>query len=380
MDSQEIIIYKAITDGLRPIPNYTVSEWADKNRFLSTASSSEPGRFRTDRVPYIREIADNLGKTSDVWRVSVMKGAQLGLTELGNNWVGSIMDVNPGPVIMVMPTEEAVKKNSRTRITPMINSTPSLKGKIKTAGSKESNNTITTKEFPGGVLIMIGASSPTGLRSTPAGNIFLDEVDGYPHSAGEEGSPIDLAEARASTFSNKKLFIISTPTIEGASVIENEFSDGDRRYYNVPCQGCSVLFVLKFEYLTYVNNDPSTVRMACPNCGFLHEERHKTSMLAEEGFGGSAKWIPTSTPSDPLIRSYHISSLYSPAGWLSWESVIRKYIKIGSDENKRITFTNTILGETYKVNSEKIFRIVRKMTIPRRICFAAVFVPDSLQP
>jgi len=343
---QEYLILNPFKRGLKPIENITVSEWADKYRFLSSVSASEPGRFRTDRVPYIREIADNLSKQSDVWKVIVMKGAQLGLTELGNNWIGSIMDINPGPTIMVMPTEDAVKKNSRTRITPMINATPSLKSKIKAAGSKDANNTITNKEFDGGVLIMIGANSPVGLSSTPAGNIFLDECDRYPHSAGGEGSPLDLAEARASTFSNKKIFLISTPTNEGESIIEAEFLEGDQRYFNVPCVHCGEKFVLKFEYLTYDESDPETTRMACPECGGLHEEKHKTFMLL------NGEWIPTTKPTDPLIRSYHISSLYSPAGWLSWVQVVRKFLKIKGDVNKEKTFQNTVLGNSYKIKSD----------------------------
>lgn len=343
---QENIIINPFKNGLRPIENITVSEWADKYRFLSSVSASEPGRFRTDRVPYIREIADNLSKQSDVWKIIVSKGAQLGLTELGNNWIGSIIDINPGPTIMVMPTEDAVKKNSRTRITPMINSCPSLKDKIKEVGVKDAQNTITSKSFNGGVLLMIGANSPVGLSSTPAGNIFLDEVDRYPHSAGGEGNPLDLAEARASTFSNKKIFVISTPTNEGESIIEAEFLEGDQRYYNVPCVHCGEKFILKFEYLTYDESDPETTRMACPTCGGLHEERHKTNML----LGG--EWVPTAKPTDPLIRSYHISSLYSPAGWLSWVQVIRKFLKIKGDVNKERTFQNTVLGNTFKIKSD----------------------------
>ncbi len=345
-------ILKSFLEGLKPVETLTVSQWADKNRFLTTASSAEPGRFKTSRTPYIREIADHLGKTSDVWRISVKKAAQLAFTECGNNWTAYVMDINPGGFLMVMPTEETVKRNSRIRITPMINGSPTLRDKIKKAGAKESNNTITHKEFPGGFLMMIGANAPTGLRSTPAGNIFLDECDAYPASSGEEGNPIDLAEARSNTFSNKKLFIISTPTIEGTSIIEAEFLEGDQRYYNVPCQGCEVLFVMRFEHLTFDENDPSNTRLACPNCGFLHEERHKTLMLMEEGYGGRAKWIPTASPSDKLIRSYQISGLYSPAGWLSWEQIARKFLKIKGDTNKEITFVNTVLGETYKIKGD----------------------------
>lgn len=349
IDEESNVVAMMFSEGLKPIPRMTVSQWADNFRMLSSASSSEHGKFRTVRVPYIREIADNLGKTSDVWKVVVMKGAQLGLTELGNNWIGYIMHLNPGPVIMVMPTETAVKKNSRTRIKPMIDSTPALKDKIKPAGSKEAGNTVSEKEFPGGVLIMIGANSPVGLSSTPAGNIFLDEVDRYPASAGEEGSPIDLAEARASTFSNKKIFVISTPTNEGESVIAAEFLEGDQRYYNVPCMHCKDLFVITFDCLTWEEDKPETTKCACPNCGGLHEERHKTFMLSEEN---GAKWIPTAKPSDPLIRSYHLSGLYSPAGWLSWVQVVRKFLKIKGDTNKERTFINTILGETYKIKGE----------------------------
>lgn len=349
LDENDTALATMFSDGLRPIPLMTVSQWSDQYRMLTSASASEPGKFRTVRVPYMEEIADHLGKTSDVWKIVVMKGAQLGFTEMGNNWIGYIMHLNPGPVIMVMPTDAAVKKNSRTRIKPMIDSTPVLRDRVKAAGSKEAGNTVQSKEFPGGVLIMIGANSPVGLSSTPAGNIFLDEVDRYPDSAGDEGSPVDLAEARASTFSNKKIFEISTPTIEGESVVAAEFLEGDQRYYNVPCRHCSELFVITFDLITWVEGKPETAGCACPNCGGMHYERDKTFMLAKEN---GAKWIPTAEPSDPLIRSYHLSGLYSPAGWLSWVQVARKFLKIKGDANKEKTFTNTILGETYKIKGD----------------------------
>ena len=160
LDETDEVVAMMFSEGLKPIPRITVSEWADTYRMLSSVSASEPGKFRTVRVPYIRKIADSLGKTSDIWKVIVMKGAQLGFTELGNNWIGYLIHMNPGPVIMVMPTDAAVKKNSKTRIKPMIESTPALRDKIKTAGSKDAGNTVNEKEFPGGVLIMIIITIP----------------------------------------------------------------------------------------------------------------------------------------------------------------------------------------------------------------------------
>lgn len=46
--------------GMRPEPDLTVSEWADKHRKLSSRASAEPGQYRTSRTPYLREIMDAL--------------------------------------------------------------------------------------------------------------------------------------------------------------------------------------------------------------------------------------------------------------------------------------------------------------------------------
>lgn len=346
---EEQLILKPFADGLRPVPLLTVSQWSDQFRFLTSMSSAEPGRYRTDRTPYIREIIDCLGKTSDVQEVDVMKGAQLGLTEMGNNWIGYTIDINPGPFLLVMPTDAAIKKNSRTRLKPMIESTPALKGRIRPAGSKEAGNTVDSKEFPGGVLLMVGANSPVGLSSTPVGFLMLDEVDRFPPSAGAEGSPVDLAKARTRTFANRKILKISTPTNEGESIIAAEFLKGDQRYYFVPCVHCGELFTITWECFTWEAGNPESVRCGCPSCGGLHEERHKTFMFDEEN---GAKWISTSKSSSPRRRSYHLASWYSPAGFYAWEDMIRDWEACSGDVNKERTFINTVKGETYKIKGD----------------------------
>ena len=85
----------------RPPANQTVSQWADSNRMLSGKSSSEPGPWRTDRTPYLRQIMDDLSARSTVQEVAVMFAAQLGKSETGNNWLGYIIDNEPGPVMCV---------------------------------------------------------------------------------------------------------------------------------------------------------------------------------------------------------------------------------------------------------------------------------------
>ena len=124
---------EAFDQGLRPDPSLTVSEWADRHRRLSGRAASEPGPWRTARTPYLREIMDCLSPTSTVERVVVMKGAQIGATECGNNWIGYVIHHAPGPMLAVLPTVEMAKRNSKQRIDPLIEESPDLRRLVETA-------------------------------------------------------------------------------------------------------------------------------------------------------------------------------------------------------------------------------------------------------
>jgi phage terminase large subunit GpA-like protein len=193
-----------------------VSEWADAHRRLPKKSSAEPGPWRTERTPYLREIMDCLSTTSDVDEVVFMKAAQIGGTEVILNALGYIIDHAPGPAILVQPTVELAKRFSRQRLDPLFTDTPRLARKVAEGKSRDGGNTMLSKEFAGGQLIVTGANSAVGLRSMPAQYAFLDEIDGYPGDVDEEGSPLELVEARQRTFARRKNIKVSTPTIEGA--------------------------------------------------------------------------------------------------------------------------------------------------------------------
>lgn len=219
-------IEKAWYDGLAPDPFLTISMWADKFRKLSPKSAAEPGLWRTFRTPYLKEIMDNLSPHSKIQRVVFMKGAQIGGTEAGNNWIGYVIHMAPGPMMAVSPTVEMAKRNSKQRIDPLIEDCPELIELVKPARSRDSGNTVLSKEFPGGVLVMAGANSAVGLRSMPARYLFLDEIDGYPGDVEGEGDPIILAERRSATFqSRRKVLLVSTPTLKGTSRIAREFNN-----------------------------------------------------------------------------------------------------------------------------------------------------------
>lgn len=162
------------SEGWEPEPELSVCAWADKNIILSSKASAEPGEFRSDRTPYVKEILDSLSPSSPVQRVVWQAGAQVAKTQSGLNWLGSIVDMWPGPTLLVTPTLELSKKMSKQRIGPMIESTPALKKKIAESRSRDSGNTLFEKEFPGGMLILTGANSAAGLRSMPIRFLYMD--------------------------------------------------------------------------------------------------------------------------------------------------------------------------------------------------------------
>lgn len=346
----------AVADGFAPPPDLTVSQWADAYRMLSSKGAAEPGPYRSDRTPYLREPMDLLSERSGVEQVVLMFGAQVGKSESGNNWLGYIIDVCPGPVMAVQPTTDTAKRYSRQRITPMIEETPRLRSRVKENRSRDDANTTLAKDFPAGTLVIAGANSAAGLRSMPVRYLFLDEIDAYPLDVDGEGDPVSLAERRTATFARKKILKTSTPTIKGFSRIEQVFETGDRCRYQVPCPHCGTHQVLKWGNVKWQRDDvgapiPGTVRYACESCGVMLGEHDKPYMLAH------GRWVAERERGQ--VASFHLSALYSPLGWYSWEQAVAEFYEAneaakGGDLSKLKVWTNTVLAETWEVDGDRV--------------------------
>lgn len=344
----------ALYDGLRPDPDHTVTTWAEANVILSSASAAEPGPYRVSRTPYARKIQDSLSPHYPVNRVVFIKGTQIGGTQIGLNAIGFYIAHSPCPIMFIQKTVDAVKRVSKQRIAPMIAESAALREKVADARSRDSGNTMLQKDFPGGTLIMTGANSAVGLRSMPARFLFPDEVDSYEAEAEDEGDPIKLAERRTQTFGHRrKIFLVSTPTTKGRSRIESEYLASDQQMYHVPCPHCGEHQVLKFDNLKWTWGDPASVHYICEHNGCVIQESSKEWMLEEkcEARPDGAEWIPAFP--ERAVAGFHLNSLYSPPGWMSWTEIAAEFeeaqadIKIGKHEKMK-TFRNTILAETWE--------------------------------
>jgi phage terminase large subunit GpA-like protein len=329
-------------------PALTISECADQYRWLPPTSASAGGRWRTSRTPYLREIMDVLSPDDPTNEVVLMKGAQLGGSEIAVNWALYTMLYAPAQFLIYQPSLESARSFNQDRIEPMMTMTPELEGIVARARSRSTSYRALYKSFLGGALRLAGANSPKSFRQISAPDMVLDDLDGWPGDVGGEGDPITLLRARASTFGRRwKMLQISTPTTKDESRIEKAYLASDQRRYLVPCPECQHPDWMRWENIRWTDSDPATARLLCANCGVLLEEGQKTRML-EQG-----RWV-AQAPGSGKAAGFHLSALYSPLGWLSWESCVKKFLAAKDDPPQLKGFVNTVLGETYDERPDEI--------------------------
>ena len=331
-----------IGPGWKPPPKLTVSEWADEYRRLSQESSALPGRWRTSVVEYFREPMDCVGDPRvDV--VVVKACAQVGKSEFLNNTIGYVIDCDPSPILMVQPTIEAAEDYSKDRIAPMIRDTPVLKAKVADDKSKTSGNTIKNKKFPGGYLVMIGANSPSGLASRPIRGVFADEIDRAPVSAGEEGDPINLAIKRTTTYWNRIVLLVSTPTNKGASRIDAAYDEGDQRQHHARCHECDEYQVLKWSNVRW-DEDPDNPYYVCEHCGCCWTDPQRIANVRR------GKWVAQKPFAG--IASFHITGLMSP--FATMRDGVKEFLNAKEDPARLKVWVNTYLGETWEEKGKQV--------------------------
>lgn len=340
----------SFADGLAPPLDLDISEYSDRNRMLPQISSAERGPWRTSRFPFLREIMYELSPASPTRMIVVMKGAQLGFTEVALNWMFYTIEHSPAPMLYVQKTIEAVERFSKQRFGPSCEEMPKVLSIMGGNASKvrDSSNTIRIKVFPGGIIILGGANSAPSLRSMPIERLILDEEDSYDIDVDEEGSPSDLAIRRTSNFPRRKIYRPSTPTIKEISVTEPLFLSGDQRHFQVPCPFCGGFQIIRWSNILWDEGDTTSIHLVCDICKKQIAERYKTQML-ENG-----EWVKKFPGRE--IASFQISSLYSPLGFYSWKDAADLFVEAETTLNraKLKVFINTVLGETWSETQRRI--------------------------
>lgn len=335
--------------GFAPPEDLSVDEWADKYRRLSPESSAEAGPWRTSRTPYLKEPMRAFTDPK-VRKIVMVAASQVGKSELEMNIIGYIIDQDPGSILYVHPTIDDARKFSRLRVAPMIRDSKPLREKVHDVKARDSGNTILQKSFPGGMLTLTGSNSASALASTPARYIIGDERDRWAASAGTEGDPWALAEARQATFYNAKAIEVSTPTIKGASNIEKSYYGGTQERWRHRCPECGEFSEIVFENIHFepearrvrgkkVWSLKGGVSWICPECGCVIPEE---TMRRQP-----AKWVADNPDAyQKGVRSFWLNAFSSP--WTPWEKIVLKFLDAKNDPQRLKVVFNTLLGQLWE--------------------------------
>lgn len=348
-------IRAAAERGHTPDPELEVDQWAEAHMVLPK-DAAEPGPYRVDRTPPARRIMQCLSPRHPAKRIVIRGASQMLKTQVAINFLAASAHRAPANMLVLEPTDSLAKRLS-ARIGKVIRDVPVLQTVFAPPRSRDNRNTVFAKDFAGGTMYIATAGSASNLAEIPARYVVIDEVDRLESSVGGEGDPVEIAEARATTFqSNCKFLEVSSPTLVGASKIDVLYDQGTREVYLVPCPHCGHHHELVLDNFRYAR-DPDTGHMSrawfvCPECGAEIDERHKLRMLRDAAMGGTAHWYARSVGDGETV-SFHISAFYAQAGSITWLQLARQHARAkerldAGDPEAMKVFFNTRLALSWE--------------------------------
>ncbi len=340
-------------------------EWAAQERYLSADESNEGNaRWRWERVPHAVELARAYSDAPDqvLWVMTDdparpeaipwtrynellcwMSSAQQSKTQMICNIIGHHMIDDPRQILVILPDQHLRRVFSLKKLGTMLRDTPCLQGLISDRKSRDAENTIESKEFPGGGISILISSSGNNLRSWSGPVVICDEFDAWIRSANKQGDPFALALDRQQTFTRRKTFVTSTPLNTESSQIEPMYLAGTQEQWHYPCPSCGGYQVVGFDD----RFDKESLTYTCRHCGTVHGERE---WKAQEG-----RWIASNPGAE--YRSFHTSAMTSLL--TDWAAIQQKFeramadLQRGAPEKYRV-FINTVLGQTYEEKGETL--------------------------
>lgn len=330
--------------AMRPPPRLDLGEWVQANVRLPSTVAAQAGRMTL--MPWQREVARSIGDNR-VERVTILKSARVGATQLMVAGIGHFALNDPSPQLVVMPSESDCRMLLTSIIEPTFAASPTLRNAL--SENVSGRDTMLSRHYPGGSLALVSGASPKNLRARTARVLWLDEVDGLDVSAGDEGDPVSLAIRRTMTYgTRRKIVMASTPVDEATSRIARAYEEGDCRVWELPCPHCGDFHELKWAMIQWPEGKPEDAYFVCPSCGCITQEADKPAMI-EKG-----RWRATK----PEVLGHHSYRLNTFGASIlptaSWGVLACEFLAAKRDPATLKTWVNTVAGEVWRDESDGI--------------------------
>jgi hypothetical protein len=387
-----------VARAFAPRPDETIWEWADCNVFFDTTMAPEAGPYRSANTPWTRRIQQLVQHPYHdgrrVHKIVVMKSSQTGFTEAILNCIRWFALFSPRNIIYAIDSREEAGNISDRLI-------PSLKklGEDIFTGDDDDEKRYALK-LRQMKIWFFGSFSAGRFANKQAAFGVCDEYEEHGRITGDTTSLANL-ESRSKRSEEGLVIVISKPKLDGGPIHE-EFKNGNREIYLVPCPHCGTFQEINFESLQFQHCKnkkgewdkervlrETHMRCAATYCapaekifevdkkvpdGLSHaetrkaldelfaglerqpiQEHHRPAMVVEapsrfnpekktwEYYGPGARWLGTAS-GDPLVVSEHMSDLYDPVTAYVWGKIALEIISSKGDFVTRMGRWNHRLG------------------------------------
>lgn len=368
---QLVNLQRSVAQGLRafwrPLP-MTAVEWADEHYYLSAESSYLEGRWKT--LPFQIAILNSMGN-DEIRVVNLMKSARVGYSQMLKAVLAYMLEHKNRNQLLLQPTDSSAAGFMKSHIETMIRDVPCIKALSPWIGKKHRDNTLDAKRFSNKrQLWCLGGTAAKNYREKSVDTVIYDELAAFPPDVEKEGSPTFLGDRRLEGSVFGKSIRGSTPKNKHECQIERAAKEsGVMLHYELPCPHCGHEQYLKWggpeaEFgMKWVDNDPKTIAYLCESCQCLGSYAEWMPMQpqgiwrdrdADLQTTDGIEWqnLEGQVVETPESITFHIWSAYSP--FTEWRRLLQDWFKAKEDVGKLKTFVNTILGETWEEQGERL--------------------------
>ena len=274
--------------------------------------------------------------------VSLMAGSQVGKTLLGIG-IAIRAAVDGQGVLMASSTEVSIRDLAR-RLDSTLEHAPTLAKRFPSprSGPGARASWKDRRVEGGGWIGLAAAGSASQLASRTVKIALADEVSRWPARVRSgEGHPLALLRARLSDWGDDGLLLAISSPVHPTDSIALLQRDGDRRRMEYLCQDCVRRTPFGWDQVVGRARGEQP-RIACLQCGTLHDERARRRMLR------SGIWVPQkSEPTDEGSISFQLGRLDSARASLG--AIVQEFRRASrgaerGDPRALATFRNTVLG------------------------------------
>jgi len=369
-------IIEAAAEGVRPAERLTVSQAAERYRFINNRGSYV-GPWKNATTPYLVEPMDVLTRLKYTGMIFVGP-AQCGKTDMYINWHTHTVVCDPADMMLVQTSQSTAADFSRRRVDRLHRDSKEVGKRL--LPTSQADNTF-DKRYRSGALITLSWPTINELSGKPIPRLYLTDYDRMDQDIEGNGAPFDLAAARTTTFGRHGMTAAESspsfpvldprwvpgtrheaPPTEGILSLYNR---GDRRRWYWKCVECKNPFepdfsLLKWEDRGNPTDSAETVFLECPHCAARYNEGGGNGRPGKAEMNRSGRWLrdgqhwpkdaaePSGDGLNSDIASFWLKGV--AAAFKTWRTIVVKYLQdfngIPTDDQTGMPteFTYTLVG------------------------------------